>query len=250
MNTKNKKRLNKIFTGITVIVTVALMISIADLFSSLITVGGFTFVSDDVSISKVEMYAVCISNHKTLIQAQDNANVCISLGGAGYIYTDDEYYVVASIYENEADAKKVKESLVVTKPTTTIKNIEIKSVTFSGNLSSQEKSTITNTLGIFKTTYKKLYDISVSLDTGVIQEINARLSVNELASSVNEIKDNFNTVFNSTQTKNLITIKNAVDKLSTALNSLINNSKVPYTSYIKYAYCESIMIYKGLCENI
>ena len=235
MNTKNKKRLNKIFTGITVIVTVALMISIADLFSSLITVGGFTFVSDDVSISKVEMYAVCISNHKTLIQAQDNANVCISLGGAGYIYTDDEYYVVASIYENEADAKKVKESLVVTKPTTTIKNIEIKSVTFSGNLSSQEKSTITNTLGIFKTTYKKLYDISVSLDTGVIQEINARLSVNELASSVNEIKDNFNTVFNSTQTKNLITIKNAVDKLSTALNSLINNSKVPYTSYIKYS---------------
>ena len=247
---KTKKTFNKILTSLIVVVTFCLMISLADLFSSLITVGGFTFVSDDVSISKFDVYAVCISSHQTLIQAQDNANICISLGGAGYIYADDEYYVIASIYENEADAQKVKESLTLTRPSTTIKKIEIGSISMSSNLSSQEKSTLTETFNIFKNTYKKLYDISVSLDTGVIQEINARLSVNELASTINEAKDNFSTVFSTTTTKNLLATKKAVDDLSTAITNLVNNAKVPYTSYIKYAYCETLMTYKNLADTI
>ena len=250
MNKKSKKAFNKIFTILIIVVSMTLMFSIADLFSSLIAVGGFNFANDDVFMAKYDVYAICTSTNQTLIQAQENANICISLGGAGYILLDDQYYIIASIYENESDAKKVQESLTATKPSASIKKIEIPCISLQSTLSTQEKSTLTETFSLFKNSYKKLYDISVSLDTGVIQEINARLSVNELASSITEVGNNFNTVFSNNTGANLLKIKNAVNDLSTAINDLVNSSKVPYTSYIKHAYCESLFIYKALCESI
>jgi len=245
-----QKKISRFITLSIIIVSFCLMISLADLFSSLITVGGFTFVGDEVSVAKFDTYAVCISNHQTMVQAQENANICISLGGAGYILSEDQYYVVASVYNNEADAKKVQESLIITRPTTIIKKIEILPISISSNLSSQEKNTLTETFLTFKTTYKKLYDLSVSLDTGVIQEINARLSINELASEISEKKDNFSTVFSSSYTKNLLEIKKAMDDLSNAISKLVNTSKTPYSSYIKYAYCEDLIIYKNLSKSL
>ena len=87
---RTKNILRKLFTGIFIIVSVCLMLSLADLFSNLITVGGFTFVSDEVFLSKYTMYAVCVSSHSTKILAQDNSDSCFSLGGAGYIWMNNE----------------------------------------------------------------------------------------------------------------------------------------------------------------
>lgn len=250
MKTNKKSKFNNLITMLIVIVCLCLMISIADLFSSIITVGGFSFISEDVSIPKYEVYAVCVSNHLTQVQAQENANICISLGGAGYIYTEDKYYVIASIYENENDAIKVKESLIVTKPTTIVLKITIPSISVANTLNAQEKNTLNETFLIFKTTFKKLYDISISLDTNVIQEISAKLNINEIASDINETINNFNTLFNSNSYNHYGTINESLNKLLTCVNNLVSTSKIPYTSYIKYTYCDSLFIYQNLAQSL
>lgn len=247
---KNSGVFSRILTSLILIVSLCLMISVADLLSSFITVGGFTFVSDEVTLSKFSIYALSTSNHQTLVLAEDDANNCIMQGGAGYIYIDNNYYVIASMYENEADAEKVKTTLLETKPQAYILTINIPAINITSNLSSQEKNTLQDTLSIFKTTFQKLYDISVGLDTSVIKEINARLSVNELASTVTTTCDNFETVFLGTKSTNLLTIKKSINDLKDKIDLLVNNSKTPYTSYIKYAYCETIFIYKNLAESL
>lgn len=249
--TKNKNKLSNAFTIILISVTFCLMISLADLFSSLITVGGFSFVSDDITFSKYQTYAVCTSSYQTKIQAQENSNNIQMQGGAGYIWeNENEYVLIASVYENEPDAKKVLENILDNKPQAKIETITTPHISISSNLTTQEKETFIKTIEVFKTVYKKLYDISVSLDTSVIKEINARLQINELASDVNTIISNFDTVFPNQSSGNFLATKNAIDTLNVNMQNLIEDNYNPYTAKIKYTYTATIFLYKQLGESL
>ena len=251
-NTKSKSFFKRLFTTSFIIVTICLMVSLADLFSSLITVGGFTFVSDEINVSKYTLYAVCTSNHSSELSAKEQANVCSSLGGAGYVWrTDNAYYVIASIYENKSDAEKVMENIIDSKPQTVIKEIIIPAISISNNLSAQEKSTLTESIGIFKSAYKVLYDISISLDTSLISEVNAKLAVNEIGSNITTTIGNFNTIFPNATAQHLKLTKNALDELSKTITALIDNTTYsPYTSKIKNTYTKVIFIYNQLAKGI
>ncbi len=242
----------KTFSLITCLIAFGLMITMADLFSSLITVGGFSFTSENISLGEYNVYAVCTSSHQTKVLAIEFSEIIRNQGGAGYLYMNkDSYYIVASIYETEADAKKVLEKLVESKPDAQIEKIVIQPITISSNLSSQEKSTVSASINLFKNIYKKLYDISVSLDTAVVSEVNARLSINEVLSSAQTILSNFNTLFSNNITINLLKLKLSIEDTVKDLNSLVNSSSVfPFTSLVKECYCKVIMNYKNLADQM
>lgn len=252
--TKSKKfkNIGKIFTIIMTILTISLTLTMADLFSSLITVGGFSFTSDNLTLSKYNLYAVYTNSLGTKVQAEENSNICKMQGGGGYIYlTESKFFIIASIYENEADATKVLQNLKNSYTSAGIIPISILPISISSNLSINEKDTLESALNVFKNTYKKLYDISVSLDTAVINEINARLSINSIGSEISTICSNFTTIFNTQMTNNFLNIKLKLNELSSAINSLINSStKEPFTSQIKYTYSTSLFIYKSLAESL
>lgn len=251
-NTKRHINMGKVFAIGTIIISICLMISLADLFSSLITVGGFSFVSDEVNISKYSLFAVCTSSHQTRAQAEENADICKSQGGAGYIYmTTENFYVVASIYETLSDAQKVKENLILTKPQCMVEEITIPQIKINNNLTQRERTTLIDSIAIFKNTYKKLYDISVSLDTSIITEVNARLMINELGSEANTQLKNFDTIFDKTPTSYLKTIKIHLRNLGEIIQNLIEyNSNYPYTCKIKSTYCEIIFDLLNLAESL
>lgn len=245
-----KFKIGKIITGAFVFVAVALMISLADLFSSLITVGGFTFTSDNINISNYNLYAVNVFTNENKIIADEQSEQCKKQGGAGYIHmTSSAYNIIASIYDSKADAENVKANLIPTKPNTTITEIKIPNIIINSNLTNQEKEVINKSFSIFKTSYKKLYDVSVSLDTSIITEINAKLSINEIYSEANNVRQNFTTVF--ANSSNFIELSKTLENLCETLSNLIDAEiKYPFTSYIKNAYCEIVFLYKNLANKL
>ena len=82
---------------------------IITIFSIIITVGGFTFTNNDIIFNKYNVYAISLASTDTNALAKQHSNSVKEQGGAGYIYlTNSKYHIVASIYENEADALKVR----------------------------------------------------------------------------------------------------------------------------------------------
>lgn len=256
MNTKkissSTKMFNKIFSFSFIVVVFACMVSMADFFSSLITVGGFNFVSENIGLSQTNYYAVCTSSHPTKLLASEMSEGVKLQNGAGFIYlSEDVFFVVASIYENISDAEKVKQNLIEKKPETTIVKISIPEIKLSSTLSADEKTVISNSLHTFKNTYKKLYDISVSLDTAVISEVNARLSINQISSDIIKVMGDFNTIFNTNLSTNLLQIKIKLEELSKTTSSLCEETnKYPYSANIKECYCKTIALYKDLASEL
>jgi len=249
---KSKNLFKKIFSLSFFAVTLLLVIALSDVVSSLITVGGFSFANDSVCINKTTFYAVSTSSSSTKVLASESAQNIKQLGGAGYLYMhNDSYYVLTSIYANQADAEKVLESVIKTKPDSKIIKIDIQQVNLSSNMNSNEKTALTDSLNAFKNSYKKLYDLSVSLDTSIISEVNCKLSINELSNSVNTIYENYNTIFNQNLSSSLIQIKLALSELKTQLSSLSQTSNsTSLSSQIKYTYCKIIEIFKTLANSL
>ena len=202
-------------------------------------------------MSKYTLYAVSTAKSQSNISATEQSNLCKAKGGAGYTYISDNYfYIIASIYENKADAEKVVQNI---KESTSaeIVTIEISPFSLNSNLSNEEKSALENSITIFKTSYKELYDISISLDTAVMSEVNARLSLNQLNSKITTTLSNFNTMFNEQMTSELLTIKLKLNNLLSSTDKLVNpDPSIPLTSQIKYTYCDAIFLLKDLSQNI
>ena len=254
METKIKisNKFGKFFAICFSIVALLLTITMADLFSSLITVGGFTFTNSNISLNKFTLYAVYTNTSTSSSSAQEQSNICKSGGGAGYIYMDKtNFYVIASIYESEEDAKKVLTNIKATHTNANVLELVVMPIELSSNLENKERSTLEEAINIFKNTYKKLYDISVSLDTSVINDVNAKFSINELGSTISKINSNFLTLFSGETSSDLLAIKASLSELAECLNELINDYNTSYySSKIKETYCKTILIYKNLAENL
>lgn len=249
---KHKTKIfNKIFTGFFCTVMVALMITLADLFSGLITVGGYSFAGENITTNELNLYAVYTSKHDTKLLADEMSETIQLQGGAGYVYMNkDSYYLIAGLYQTDADAQKVKQNLIASKPNCDVLKITIPSINISSNLTQEEKSTVNDSIDLFKDIYLKLYDIAVSLDTNVINEVNARLDINEITSNVNTILSNYTTLFDKNITTELLKIKLSLEEIKNYLKNLIDSSSIlPFTSLVKETYCKIIVCYKNLCDG-
>lgn len=252
MKTSKKIKFSRIFTISFCLVAFCLMLTMADFFSSLITVGGFSFAYDNINQNEYKVYAVCTNSYQEKVLASECCEQIKNQGGAGYIYMNESSYnIIAGMYENEADAKKVLSNILEKKPDANLITITIPQITINNNLSQQEKATINTCLSSFKNVYKKLYDISVSLDTAVINEVKARLEINEISSNTQKILNDFNTIFNGNVKTNLLTIKLSLESTIQYLSDLINSSTIiPFSSLVKECYCKVIMLYKNTAESI
>lgn len=245
-------KLGKIFTFAFGLVTFGLMLTMADFFSSLITVGGFSFSNDNINQNEYKLYAVYTNSYQEKILASECCEQIQRQGGAGYIYMNESSYtVIAGMYENETDAKKVLSNIIEKKPDANIMTITIPQITINSNLTQQEKATINASITLFKNVYKKLYDISISLDTAVVNEVKARLEVNEICSNTQKVLNDFNTIFSENIKTNLLSIRLSLESIITYLNDLINsNTIIPFSSLVKECYCKIIFLYKNTAENL
>ncbi len=160
---------------------------------------------------------------------------------AGYIYEKDErYYLVASIYSNINDAELVKNNLALEGLQVTITKFTQENIKLDGNFNSKELEILKDCFSYKDEVYKNLYDISISLDTNVIDNISAKLKINEVFSNFVTTKNNFETLFSKKTGTEISNIKNDFERVYNELYSLTQTEE-NLSMQIKLTYCKIIL---------
>lgn len=248
-----RKKLN-LLTIFVLILCFALAISLAELFSSVITIGDFAFLpSSQAKSSAYTVYAIAF--YKTTDESS-TTNLAKKLqikNGAGYIFKKDNvFYILSSAYESENDAKKVLEKNETDEFSGEIIKIDVKEINFDITLSGKEKIAISNCFACFKNVYTTLYDLSVSLDTEVKNQTECKLAISNLKASISKIQSDFDTHFNSKLDKNLLNIKLKLSDLNNMLQNLLEQDSdgISFSSKLKYDSIDAIVQNIALCDLI
>ena len=253
--TKKFKKSGKFLAIFTCLISFALCLTLADFFSNLITVNSFA--NSGIASSKCSAYSVyAISMYDTSLKSSANeySNDITKIGGAGYVWQmESKFYVLASAYLEENDANLVKTNLENDEFTPTIIKIDIAEIEIGGNYQSVESTAIYNALNIYKVVYSALYDISVSLDTSVASETDARLQISDLVSEVSKTKVNFDALFDAKLTTNLLFLKLSVGSILELVEQLVSYQETTsqtFSSKIKNNYLNVLKLNQELSGNM
>lgn len=252
---KGRRVLNKIFIFIFSVVCVAVCVCLAEVFSSFLTVGGIPVVSTSNSqLSDFKVYAISLGSYSSKYLAETNASGYRQKNAGGYVLKIDEvYHIIASAYEKENDAKLVQSNLLEESITSSIVNISFDEVQLENVSSSSIGKEFINSLSIFRTVFLELYDISVSLDTSVIDITKARI---EIISIKAEIEEHLAGIGRGTTAVDGIyyqMIKNKLDLSINILNDLKNYEEeggIILSSKIKYTYLYILDLANDLISSL
>ena len=229
------------FTTFFAFLTLILCVSVGYLISTLVVTTNLFQTTSKVESQNLTYYLLSIYQSENKDECETLKSEFQNKGCAGYIYEDNNtFYIIASIYDNVNDAELVKSSLKVDGYNAEILSYSLDNLSLEGNFSSKEQQVIKECLQIRYTTYKSLYDISISLDTNVYDEITARLNVNEIYSDFLTTKNNFETLFSENQSVNISSIREIFNIISTELENL-TNSKDDFSNKVKLAYCNILL---------
>lgn len=238
-----KRRASKFFVLLFSVVCVCACAFVARLLSSVITVSG-NGISQATVFQGFEVYAVSLGQYSSKSQAETSSESITKKGGAGFIYEKDNmYYVLASVYEKENDAKLVQENLSSSGISSKIIKMGIDGVDFSSVSSSAQKKAFTSALLALKSAYVSLYDISVSLDTKTYDEAKARIEIIGVKGDLEKSVENISKGSSSVDGIYYQMIKNTFDEIVDSLNDLKNyqqQNDVSLSSKIKFTYINLI----------
>lgn len=232
-NIKPKTKKANWFTFFIIIICISISILSANLLSNFISVGSLAVTSKNTD----KVYAISMGRYSTNSLATERASEIQNQNGAGYIYTKNGiYFVLASAYSSENDAIKVQSKLKEQKIDSEIIEVKI-SITDvdTTNYTDEEKKIIENAQKIFYETYSSLYDVSISLDNGVIDEVKARVQVSSIKSNVEALKSNFDLKITKKAVSDILKLKLNLHYLNESLNDLLKNTD-SFSSKLKYTY--------------
>ena len=171
------------------------------------------------------------------------------IGAGGFIWKNGEYYyVVSSAYANKNDAELVQNSIKLNQNLESeIFTIKFKSYSINGSFNGEEKKVIQKTLNGCQTFYTSLYDIAISLDTGVYNEISAKLAVNNASQTLATTYANFNTLYPNSPSSPYNEINKLNEKAVILSQKLSSGERISadqtYSSLIKYRYLETLSLF-------
>lgn len=181
-------------------------------------------------------------------EAQSRASDFQKIGGGGFIWEQEDYfYVVSSVYANKNDAVLVQNSVKTNQGfDSEIITVKFKSFSINGNFSADEKKVLTKALNCFYEYYLSIYDVAISLDTHVYNEISARLAVNNAHNTLNNTVDDFNTIFTNPNTSIeviSVALNQALEESKKLCGGTLENSSQTYPSILKYRYTAVLNIF-------
>lgn len=252
--TKSKKSHSKFFAIIFLSVSFVLCVSLADLFSSFIALATFQNNQMSNKVSAYSVYAISLNSSSVKVSVNEYVQTVQKSGGAGFVWTQNNvYYVLASCYADENDAELVKANLTNSSFNPEILKINFSEISIASSFSSKQQNLVNEALLFFKTTYKNLYDISISLDTSILTETEAKLEINTIQSKANNLISNFETLFENCMSNNLLILKLNLEDALEELNNVVNFSpsdNQSLSSKIKYSYIKILEINKKLCNSV
>ena len=195
------------------------------------------------------LYLVCTSKSQLQTESETISKDIIKNDGAGFIWKKDNYYyVISSAYENKNDAELVSAEMRMKDIENEVIQVDFSSLKIPQPLSTQEsKSTFNASIFLFYNLYKNLFDLSVSLDTKIIDETQALLDINRNLAIADEVKKNFIVLFNDIETPVVKELQQALCSANDTLFKLSEgerlSEKQTMLSHVRYAYCEICQIF-------
>jgi len=243
----------KTFISITISFAILICLIVANYLSSFILPASSN--ADSITSSEFQLYFLTLSKSQLENEAKAVAPDFQSIGAGGYIWKENEYnYIVSSAYANKNDADLVQNSLKQTQNLESeIISIKFKSITLNGNFNAEEKKIISKALSASQTFYNSIYDIAISLDTGVYNEISAKLAVNSAHNTLATTYADFSTLFGEPIEEPIKTISTLLKNLCKSSQTLCTGEKISknqtYSSLLKYRYLEVLAEYYQFLIN-
>lgn len=204
-----------------------------------------------VKSSPFQIYMLSMGKSQVKNEALSLAKDYQKIGAGGYIWEKDNYfYVISSAYLNKNDAANVQNSIKNKGIESELVSADFKSMEINGNFNDEEARVLAKAINSFENYYQNLYDIAISYDTLVYNEISARVAVNNAYSTFSSYLANFETIFEDNCTTK------PLENLHKTLNLALSSGKslcsaVPlsegqtYSSLIKYYYLEILNNFYG-----
>lgn len=251
----SKKNKQKSMIVLLVAIVLATGVGIAGILSNILYVSA-SLPNGGIGSPGFEIYFLSLNKSKLENSAKSLAPDYQAIGAGGYIWQQDEYFhVFSSGYENKNDALLVQSNLTSTSNIISeIVCVKFNTLTVTGTFDAAEKKALQKAISSFQTTFQSLYDIAISLDTSVYNEISARLAVNAVHASISAICADFDTLFKNNDNATIQTIATYLNKeesVSKALcTGIVLSSKQTYSSLIKYRYIEILNLYLHLVNSL
>lgn len=234
------------FLTFSAVLCLLLCVSVGYLISTCIVSSNLFQTTTNVESGEKSYYLISIYQDEIFENCQKVQSEFQNKNCAGYIYQDSEkYHLIASIYSNVNDAELVKSNLKTNGYNAEILEKKIENTKLEGNFTNKETEILKDCFSIKDETYKSLYDISISLDTDVIDEINAKLKVNETFANFVATKNNFETLFSKDESTEISNLRKEFEQIYEYLSNLSNetyeNENQTFSSLIKLTYCKIIL---------
>lgn len=205
--------------------------------------------SEEICSPSFELYLISLTKSQIEKESTSHASDFQSMGAGGFIWEIDQYHhIISSAYLNKADAELVQGSIKLNQGIdTSLVQISFPSYCVYGNFSVDEGKALSNLLQAPINFYGSIYDIAISLDTNVSNEVGAKLNVNSALNDYSKAIADFNTLFSGTLENNLQEIYTMATKGYEIAQKLAlgekKNEEQNYSSLLKYRYLEMLNLY-------
>lgn len=199
----------------------------ADYVGNFIATGEFVSSIFTQNSNTVQYYAVILSEFDELSAAQAESTSSAESGGAGFVWEDETYKVVANIYKSREDADKVAANLLDSEYTATVYQI-----TYDIN------SDIKEVFDLLDDVYADLYTISTEVEKGDMSVVVASSEVNKLKSDVHLMQIKYGTMQTSESPIVSELLSNLEDYLESASLQLLCDDNSSYI--IRHVMAETV----------
>lgn len=240
---KHKKKIfKKIGFFLIFILSICLVILLAEVFSTALTAGKFNFATVSKNTIKIEqntLYAITMGKSEDKFKALNIASSATVMGAGGYVWKEENtYYVVANIYNTYDDAKKVLENLVDTNFVFEIFEIDLNKIELNAStLSKEEKVLIKDSLNYLYSLYANLYNLANDVDTKVVTFVQASGTSNSFKSECVIRKTKLQTLYLNSKlnyvTKLFECYVYVCEVIDTLTFNLLKNSQTQLNYFVK-----------------
>ena len=179
-----------------------------------------------------KFYFVEVDNFQTYDSALKLSQTVKEKTGAGYIYFDNIYHVIASFYSKEKDAEKVCENLK-----NEYENVQVFCISYpqfvkQKNLSLKQNCSVENLINVCRKITLQLEQLSIDFETGKTPFKEAKILLANYYESFFSTFNEFNAQFNTNSKYNLS--KSYAHEIDNSIRKLKESEEQNFSSLLRF----------------
>ncbi len=189
------------------------------------------------------LYLVRINTYLTYSEASKMSNEIQSRGGAGYIFFDGKYHVIASYYTTESEAISVVDNLATEYPTANVYTLEISQYKNKKTLSNNQNKAITNLIQTANNMIKQVYSLLLQYDKNEITSNELTIRFTDIITLLEDKIADYKAELSSNNANYINSIEK-LDDITSSLNTIKSNLDKSYQ--LKYELVSIVFSYSSL----